>query len=220
MATPDPLHAPAPADAERVAALRAGDESAFVELVEELHPSLVRLARSWVDSPAVAEEVAQETWLGVLRGLDDFESRSSLKTWIFRILVNRAKTRGERESRTIPFSGAARPTEDDDQPSVDADRFLGSDHARWPHHWATPPQRWDELPEEQLLGHETIGLIEREIESLPSAQRQVIELRDVEGLDSDEVCKLLDLSAGNQRVLLHRARSQVRRALEIYLEPA
>jgi RNA polymerase sigma-70 factor (ECF subfamily) len=206
-------------DAELVAALRAGDERAFVDLVEQLHPSLVRLARSWVDSPAVAEEVAQETWLGVLRGLDSFEARSSLKTWIFRILVNRAKTRGERESRTISFTDAAGRDDFTDCPAVDADRFLGPDH-RWPQHWAAPPQRWDELPEERLLGDETRALIEREIGTLPPAQRQVIALRDVEGLDGDEVCRLLDLTPGNQRVLLHRARSHVRRALERYLEPA
>ena len=211
--------AAAPGDVELVAALRAGDERAFADLVERMHPSLVRLARSWVDSPAVAEEVAQEAWLGVLRGLDTFEFRSSLKTWIFRILVNRAKTRGERESRTVPFSDAAGASEPD-RPSVDPDRFLDADHARWPHHWGTPPQRWDELPEERLLGSETRTLIEHEIQSLPPAQRQVIELRDVEGMDSDEVCQLLGLSAGNQRVLLHRARSHVRRALERYLEPA
>jgi RNA polymerase sigma-70 factor (ECF subfamily) len=215
------LHAAAPGDAALVASLRAGDERAFVDLVEQLHPSLVRLARSWVHSPAVAEDVAQETWVGVLRGLDSFESRSSLKTWIFRILVNRAKTRAERESRTISFSDAAGNGDGDrGGPSVDADRFLGSDHPRWPHHWATPPRRWDELPEERLLGAETRALIESEIATLPSTQRQVIELRDVEGLDSDEVCHLLDLTPGNQRVLLHRARSRVRRALERYLEPA
>jgi len=215
----DHVQAAPPGDAELVAALRAGDERAFVDLVEQLHPSLVRLARSWVDSPAVAEEVAQETWLGVLRGLDSFESRSSLKTWIFRILVNRAKTRGERESRTISFTDAAGRNGSSDAPSVDADRFLGPDHQRWPQHWAAPPQRWDELPEERLLGDETRELIEREIATLPPAQRQVIELRDVEGLDGDEVCRLLDLTPGNQRVLLHRARSHVRRALERYLEP-
>jgi RNA polymerase sigma-70 factor, ECF subfamily len=209
-----------PGDAELVAALREGDERAFVDLVEQLHPSLVRLARSWVDSAAVAEEVAQETWVGVLRGLETFEFRSSLKTWIFRILVNRAKTRGERESRTISFSDAAGNFASDEGPAVDADRFLGSDHPRWPQHWATPPQRWDELPEERLLGDETRELIERAIAALPHAQRRVIELRDVDGLDGDEVCRLLDLTPGNQRVLLHRARSHVRRALERYLEPA
>jgi RNA polymerase sigma-70 factor (ECF subfamily) len=209
----------APGDVELVAALRAGDERAFVDLVERLHPSLVRLARSWVDSPAVAEEVAQETWLGVLRGLETFEFRSSLKTWIFRILVNRAKTRGERESRTVPFSHAAADGHDGG-PSVDADRFLDESHPRWPHHWGSPPNRWEDLPEEQLLGHETRDVIEHSIGTLPPTQRQVIALRDIEGLDSDEVCALLNLSPGNQRVLLHRARSHVRRALERYLEPS
>ena len=216
----DPVQAAPPGDADLVAALRAGDERAFVGLVEQLHPSLVRLARSWVDSPAIAEEVAQETWLGVLHGLDSFEFRSSLKTWIFRILVNRAKTRGERESRTISFTDAAGRDDASNGPAVDADRFLDADHPRWPQHWATPPQRWDELPEERLLGDETRALIEHEIAELPRTQRRVIELRDVEGLDGDEVCRLLDLTPGNQRVLLHRARSQVRRALERYMEPA
>ena len=208
-----PKHA-ATADQELIAALRAGDERAFTELVDRLHPSLVRLARSFVGSAAVAEEVAQETWVGVLRGVDSFEERSSIKTWIFRILVNRAKTRAERESRTVAFSDAAGA----DGPAVDADRFLDADHPRWPHHWAQPPRRFDEMPQERLLGNETRAVIDHSIETLPPAQRQVIALRDIDGLESDEVCALLGLSAGNQRVLLHRARSHVRRDLERYLE--
>jgi RNA polymerase sigma-70 factor, ECF subfamily len=207
-------------EAELVARLRSGDEAAFEALVARHYATMLAIAQSYVKGRSVAEEVVQETWLAVIRGLDRFEGRSSLKTWIFRILVNRAKTRGERESRTISFTDAAGRGDSSDAPSVDADRFLGPDHQRWPQHWAAPPQRWDELPEERLLGDETRALIEREIATLPPTQRQVIELRDVEGLDGDEVCRLLDLTPGNQRVLLHRARSHVRRALERYLEPA
>jgi RNA polymerase sigma-70 factor (ECF subfamily) len=218
VAARDRLAAPS-GDAELIARLRAGDERAFTDLVERLHPSLVRLARSWVASHAVAEEVAQETWLGVLRGLDSFEGRSSLKSWVFSILVNRAKTRGERESRTVPFSATAAAAAADG-PSVDADCFLDAGHPRWPGHWAQPPRRWEDLPEEHLLGRETHALIEHSIEGLPAVQRQVIALRDVEGLDSDEVCDLLGLTAGNQRVLLHRARCHVRKALERYLDEA
>jgi RNA polymerase sigma-70 factor (ECF subfamily) len=201
-------HSPPPdPDAPLLERLRAGDDAAFMELVERHHGALVRLAQSFVSSRAVAEEVAQETWLGVLRGIDRFEGRSSLKTWIFRILVNRAKTRGEREARSVPFSSLERPGE----PSVDPDRFVEAGA------WASPPRRWDGEPEERLLAGEARAAIDAAIASLPPAQRQVITLRDVEGLDADEVAELLDLTAGNQRVLLHRARAKVRQALEEYL---
>jgi RNA polymerase sigma-70 factor, ECF subfamily len=195
-------------DAALVDRLRAGDEAAFMELVERYHGALVRLARSFVSSQAVAEEVAQETWLGVLNGIDRFEGRSSLKTWIFRILVNRAKTRGERESRSVPFSSLDDP---DGGASVDPDRFVDAGA------WASPPRRWEGEPLERLLAGEARDTIEAAIAELPAAQRGVITLRDLEGLDADETCELLDLTDGNQRVLLHRARSKVRQALEDYL---
>jgi RNA polymerase sigma-70 factor (ECF subfamily) len=156
----------------------------------------------------VAEEVAQETWVGVLNGLDRFEGRSSLKTWIFRILVNRAKTRGERESRSVPFSSLE---SGDGEPSVDPDRFIEAGA------WASPPRAWEGEPEDRLLAGEARAVIDRAIEQLPTAQRQVITLRDIEGLDADEVVAVLDITDGNQRVLLHRARSKVRQALEDYL---
>ncbi|MFL5780658.1 MAG: RNA polymerase sigma factor [Thermoleophilaceae bacterium] len=195
-------------DAALLDRLRAGDEAAFMELVERYHGALVRLARSFVSSQAVAEDVAQETWLGVLNGIDRFEGRSSLKTWIFRILVNRAKTRGERESRSVPFSSLADP---DGEPSVDPDRFVEAGA------WSSPPRRWEGEPLERLLAGEARDTIEAAIAELPPAQRSVITLRDLEGLDADETCRLLDLTDGNQRVLLHRARSKVRQALEDYL---
>jgi RNA polymerase sigma-70 factor, ECF subfamily len=201
-------NSPSASDARCLERLRAGDESAFMELVERHHAALVRLARSFVSSRAVAEDVAQETWLGVLNGLDRFEGRSSLKTWIFRILVNRAKTRGERESRSVPFSSLEGA---DGEPSVDPDRFVEAGA------WASPPRSWEGEPEERLLAGEAREVIDAAIEKLPPAQRQVITLRDIDGLDADEVVDVLDITDGNQRVLLHRARSKVRQALEDYL---
>jgi RNA polymerase sigma-70 factor, ECF subfamily len=199
-----------------VAALQRGDEAAFMELVRRHHALMVRVAQGYVRSRAVAEEVAQETWLGVLNGIGTFESRATLKTWIFRILVNRAKTRAEREGRTVPFSAFARDDEAG-EPAVDPSRFLDASHPRWPGHWAAPPQRWDELPEECLLGRETLALAREAIDALPARQREVILLRDVDGWSPEEVCDALGVSDGNQRVLLHRARSQVRAALEEHL---
>ena len=170
-----------------------------------------------VGSRAVAEEVVQETWLAVLRGVDRFEGRSSLKTWMFMILTNIASNRGARERRTVPFSSLARADGDDARSSVDPDRFFPADHDRWPHHWALGPTRW-ETPEEGLLTGETRRLILRAIEQLPAAQRAVITLRDIEGWPSHEVCAALCVSEGNQRVLLHRARTRVRTALERYFD--
>jgi RNA polymerase sigma-70 factor, ECF subfamily len=214
---PLPETAPAAAsDAELLDRLRARDESAFMELVDRYHQSLVRLAMSFVSTRTAAEDVAQETWLGVLNGIDRFEGRSSLKTWLFRILVNRAKTRGVRDSRCVPFSALAREAEEDEGPSIEPERFQDHEH-RWAGHWSAPPQNWG--GEERALAGETREVIRRAIEKLPPAQRTVISLRDVEGLDSEEVCALLELSEGNQRVLLHRARTKVRRALEDYLAP-
>ncbi len=201
--------APVQDETELIAALRAGDESAFRALIEMYHAMLVRVARMYVPTQAIAEDVAQETWLAVLEGLDRFEGRSSLKTWIFRILTNRAKTRGIREGRSLPFS-SLEPA----GPAVEADRFHDGNH-NWPGHWAALPRAF---PEERLLTAETRGVIERAIAALPPTQRAVISLRDVEGWSADEVCNALTLTETNQRVLLHRARSAVRTALERYFE--
>jgi RNA polymerase sigma-70 factor (ECF subfamily) len=199
-------------DAEVVAALRRGDEAVFAELVDAYSPGLMRMARMFVRDRAVAEEVVQETWLAVLRSIDRFEGRSSLKTWIFRILINTAKTRAQREARSIPFSAAAR---DDDAPSVDPDRFLGTDH-RAAGRWILGPGEW-QTPEEELLRGEMRDAILRAIEDLPEAQRAVITMRDVEGFPAAEVAEMLGISAGNERVLLHRARAKVRAAIEAEL---
>jgi RNA polymerase sigma-70 factor (ECF subfamily) len=206
----DPFVAPA-GQAELVAALKAGDEAAFAGLVDELGASMLRVARLYVSTRAVAEEVVQETWLAVLTGIDRFEGRSSLKTWIFRILANRAKTRGEREGRTLPFSSLG-GGEGDDERAVDPDRFLADGH------WGSPPTGWAELPEARLVGKETLEVVQEAIARLPETQRAVITMRDVDGFDADEVRNVLGLSESNQRVLLHRARSKVRRAIEAYLE--
>jgi RNA polymerase sigma-70 factor (ECF subfamily) len=196
-------------EAALIARLRSGDESAFRALIEMYHAMLVRVARMYVSTQAVAEEVAQETWLAVLEGINRFEGRSSLKTWIFRILTNRAKTRGIREGRSMPFSSL-----EPDDPAVESERFHGADHA-WPGHWAAAPHGF---PEERLLAAETREVIENSIAALPPTQRAVISLRDIEGWSAEDVCNALTLSETNQRVLLHRARSGVRAALEQYLE--
>ena len=201
-------------DAELVERLRAGDEGAFEQLVEEYGPSMLRVAGLYVRDRAVAEEVVQETWLAVLNGIDRFEGRSSLKTWIFRILANRAKTRGEREGRSIPLSAIGGDPEADDA-SVDPDRFFGADGPA-PFGWAAPPRDW---PQKRVLDREALGVIEQAIEKLPASQQAVIRLRDVEGWSPQEVAEALEISDGNERVLLHRARSKVRAALEDYLDP-
>jgi RNA polymerase sigma-70 factor (ECF subfamily) len=204
----------AAAEAQLLEALRAGDEDAFRALVREYQPSLVRVARIYVPTQAAAEEVAQETWLGVLNGLSRFEGRSSLRTWIFRILTNIAKTRAVRDGRTLPFSALSDPGRVPEA-AVDADRFLDPENPRWPGHWALKPVAW---PEDALIAAETRERLEDAIEALPAAQRAVISLRDIEGWSSEEVRNALDLSETNQRVLLHRARSKVRAALESYLD--
>jgi RNA polymerase sigma-70 factor (ECF subfamily) len=198
-----------------VEALRRGDEAAFSALVREYHSSLLRVALVYVATRAVAEEVVQETWLGVLKGIDRFEARASLKTWIFRILSNTAKTRAQREGRTLPFSALSNPA-GVPEPAVEPERFRGPEDARWPGHWSAPPQSWG--PEERLLGKETRGVVAAAIDLLPPSQRAVVSLRDVEGWSAEEVCNALELTETNQRVLLHRGRSKVRRALEDYLE--
>jgi RNA polymerase sigma-70 factor (ECF subfamily) len=208
-----PGHTSGPADEKLVSGLMDGDEDAFATLVDRYGPMMLRVASLYVRDRAVAEEVVQETWLAVLQGIDRFEGRSSLKTWIFRILTNRAKTRGAREARVLPFSAFAADAERD-EPAVDPDRFLGPD-SQTPQAWATPPRGW---PEERLLAAETRAVVADAIEHLPESQREVIRLRDVEGWKPDEVTEALEISDGNQRVLLHRARSKVRAALEDYFE--
>jgi RNA polymerase sigma-70 factor, ECF subfamily len=199
-------------DKETLAALRRGDERVFVKLVEQHQALMLRIASRYVRNPTVAEEVVQETWLGVLNGLQSFEGRASLKTWIFRILTNRAITRAQLEGRAVPFSGLgdAGP----DEPAVDPDRFR-PEADRWPGGWKCFPEP---LPEARLLERETLALIEDAIEELPERQRLVIAMRDVEGWSAEEVCETLAISEANQRVLLHRARSKVRRCLEAYLD--
>jgi len=212
---PDPTYAPPPGQAEIVDALRRRDEAVFAALVDEYGPAMLRVARMYVSSRAVAEEVVQEAWLGVIGGIGRFEGRSSLKTWIFRIVTNIAKTRGEREGRSVPFS-AVGGGNDDGEAVVDPDRFL--DSGRWAGHWTSAPSRWSDLPEEQLVGGETVAVVEQAIAALPDVQRTVITLRDVDGWSAEEVRNALELSETNQRVILHRARSKVRQALEGYLD--
>jgi RNA polymerase sigma-70 factor, ECF subfamily len=180
---------------------------------------MVRLAASYLPSRQDAEEVAQETWQGVLEGLHRFEGRASLKTWIFRILINRAMTRGAREKKSVPFSamlgrGGSAETEDS-EPAVPFDRFSSDGPQRG--HWVSMPRDWGSLPEERVLSGEIRAMIKVTIDALPPAQRAAILLRDVEGMASSEVCELLAVSESNQRVLLHRARSRVRLALEEYM---
>jgi len=211
-----PSSAPTPVEAALLERLRAGDEAAFAELVRMYTPSMVRVALMYVPSRAVADEVVQETWLGVLNGLDRFEGRSTLKTWLFRILVNRARTRGEREHRTIPFASLASREAEEDFEAVAVDRFAGRPGAGA---WAAPPRRWETEPERALESAETVALVKDAIAQLPEAQRTVITLRDLEGWSSEETRNALDISETNQRVLLHRARSKVRAALEEHLSP-
>jgi len=200
-------------DAQLVAALRAGDEEAFRELVRSWNAPLLRVAQIFVPSRAVAEEVVQETWVRVLGALDRFEGRSTLKTWVFRILVNTAKTRAQREGRSIPFSSLQDPGRVPEA-AVEPERFLPEDHPQHPGGWASPPR---DLPEDRLLAAETRQRIAQAIDALPANQRAVISLRDVEGWSADEVRNALDLSEVNQRVLLHRGRARVRKELERYL---
>jgi RNA polymerase sigma-70 factor (ECF subfamily) len=201
-------------DEGRIAALRRGDADEFATLVDRHSPAMIRVATAYVPSRAAAEDVVQETWIAVMRGIDQFEGRSSLKTWIFRILTNVAMRSGARERRSTPFSALAE-AEDTAEPSVEPDRFLPADHELFPGHWAIAPARWP-TPEEGLLAGETRKVIAAAIAELPEAQRTVIALRDIEGWSSEEVCEALEISGGNQRILLHRARSRVRTAIESY----
>lgn len=200
-----------PGDAALVERLLDGDEAAFNGLVEQYHGRLLRLALVFVSDRASAEEVVQDTWLAVLTGLRSFEGRSGLKTWIFSILSNRAKTRGQRDKRTVPFSVLSGHFQED--PAVSPSRFTPSGR------WSAPPEQWDrDTPEQLLLRRETRALIEQTIAGLPPGQRAVVTLRDVEGLDSTEACNILEISETNQRVLLHRARARIRTALEQHVQ--
>jgi RNA polymerase sigma-70 factor (ECF subfamily) len=199
------------ADADLVARLRAGDQDAFRDVVTRNHTAMVRFASGFVPSTAVAEEVVQDTWIAVIRGIDRFEGRSTLRTWIFRILANQARTRGMRERRTVPASSLADELAEAEQPSVSVERFAGPPGRGM---WAQPPERWSDQPEERLLIGATFERFAETVATLPDNQRRVLVLRDVEGWTSEEVCELFELSEVNQRVLLHRARSKLRATLE------
>jgi RNA polymerase sigma-70 factor (ECF subfamily) len=203
-------------DQALLAALRRGDEDAFKRLVDEHGPFLMRLALMHVPSRAIAEEVVQDTWLAVLNGIDRFEGRSALRTWIASILLNTARTRGQRERRVLPFSflGRRRREEGRDEPAVDPDRFQSARDSN-PGAWARPPVEWAS-PEERLGTEEARRVLLEAIAELPARQREVIALRDISGWSAEETRNALGLSATNQRVLLHRARSKVRQALERY----
>jgi RNA polymerase sigma-70 factor, ECF subfamily len=197
-----------------IARLRDGDERAFEEVVTRFYPSMLAVARGYVRSRSVAEEVVQEAWVSVLKGLDRFEGRSSLRTWVLRIVANTAQTRGVREARIVPMSSLDSAG---DEPTVDPDRFRGPGDP-FPGHWWTYPTDWRTIPEEKLSSQETLQIVKSAIEELPDMQRTVITLRDVVGCDSGDVCETLEISEGNQRVLLHRARARVRAALERHLD--
>jgi len=197
-----------------LARLREGDERAFESVVEGFYPSMIAIARGYVRSRAVAEEVVQQAWLGVLKGLDRFEGRSSFRTWVLQIVANIARTRAVREARSVPFSSFEL---DDAEPAIEAERFRGADDP-FPGHWRSYPTDWRTIPEQQLLSAETVELVKRAIEELPETQRLVITLRDVTGCSADEVCETLGVSAANERVLLHRARTRVRARLERHID--
>ena len=204
-------------DRELVQALRDGDEEAFNSLVDLYHAGLVRLAQTYVRSEAIAEEVVQETWMAVLESIQRFEGRSSLKTWLFQILTNRAKTRGIRESRYVPFSSATNAGDQEEGNATEPEQFHSSGHLTG--QWVIAPTTWDEnTPERLLLSKEGLAQIEKAIDTLPTNLREVMILRDIEGIDSEEICQMLKITATNQRVLLHRARSKVRKVLSQYLE--
>ena len=205
---------PSADEVELVARLRAGDEQAFEALVARHYGTMVAVAQTYVKTRAVAEEVVQDAWLAVLESLHRFEGRSSLKTWILAILVNKAKTRGLREARSVPFASLA---PERDEPAVAPERFRGPNDG-FPGHWRAYPGDWGAAPDVALENRETLQAAMRAIAALPLAQQTVIRMRDVEGYSSDEVCAALEISVANQRVLLHRARSRVRAALEAHLD--
>ena len=193
-----------------------GDEAAFTALVDRYHAVMIRLARTFVHDADTAEEVVQDAWLGVLNGLESFKGRSSLKSWIFAIVVNKAKTRGKREARSLPFSALANDEAGGSEVAVNPDRFLGPD-TQWPGHWMRPPESWGDNPEVRLLQADTMARLSRIIDDLPLAQRTVLTLRDIAGHDPEAICNELGITETNMRVLLHRARSRTRSALEQYL---
>jgi RNA polymerase sigma-70 factor, ECF subfamily len=201
-------------DAELIARLRAGDEGAFRSLVSSWSPGMLRVARSFVRGSEAAEDVVQETWCGVLAGLDRFEGRSSLRTWTFAILTNQARSRGVKDARTTPISQL---DAEGSEPMVDPDRFQGCDGER-PGRWTSnrAPVRWEGQPEQRVLAREVLDLLERALLDLPARQRRVVTMRDVAGLSAEEVCATLRITPENQRVLLHRARVAVRAVLEDY----
>jgi RNA polymerase sigma-70 factor, ECF subfamily len=201
-------------ECDAVEAFRTRDESAVRALYDQHLPIMRRMARNYVRSEAVAEEVVQETWLAVMRGIDRFQGRAAFSTWMYSILINQAKTHSARENRMLPFSAVGGG--EDDERAVDPDRFQTDDDA-WPGHWATPPRPWQK-PERRLLSLEVREQLKRALADLPERQRAIVALRDIEGLSSDEVCERLSLSAENQRVLLHRGRSRLRAALEEYFD--
>jgi RNA polymerase sigma-70 factor, ECF subfamily len=196
--------------------LRRGDEQAFDQLVRAWSPPMLRVTRGFVSTDASAQEVVQDTWLVVIRGLAGFEGRSSLRTWVFRILVNIAKTRGVKEQQTIPLSAVS--AGEDTGPTVDPSRFRDHGDPEWPRHWtsAGTPRRWDTDPEAEVIRGEIREVVSVAVEALPPRQREVVVLRDVQGFGSGEVCELLGMTPENQRVLLHRGRAKVRAALEVY----
>jgi RNA polymerase sigma-70 factor, ECF subfamily len=203
-------------DEATVAALRAGDEHAFRDLFARSYPVMKRVARGYVASDALADEVVQETWMAVLTGIGRFQGRSAFATWMFSILVHQAKNHSARERRSKPLSEVS--PEGAEESAVDPDRFQGDDDA-WPGHWATPPRPWQK-PERRLLSLEAREQLKDALAQLPARQRLIVGLRDVEGLSAEEVCNLFGLSQANQRVLLHRGRSRLRSVLEKYFDRA
>ena len=201
-------------DQHAVAGLRAGDERLFVQLFEGLSPIMTRVARAYVDSDAVAEEIVQETWMAIVTGIERFQGRSALGTWMFSILTKKAKTHYLRERRAIPLSSIA--PDDASRPAVDPDRFQPED-GTWPGHWASSPRPW-QRPERRLLSLEAREHLRHALARLPERQCLIVGLRDVEGLSAAEVCDLLDISRENQRVLLHRGRSRLRSELGTYVD--
>jgi RNA polymerase sigma-70 factor (ECF subfamily) len=210
-ASPDPL-----VDESRLLGrLRAGDESAFVELVDRYAGAMLRIARLYVRNESVAEEIVQEAWLNMLKGIEGFEGRSTLRTWIFTILGNCARKRLKKEGRSVPLTALAG---DADESSVPEERFFPTTHPRWAGMWSTLVDAWDEVPDEELLGGEAREQLRKVVSDLPARYAAVFVLREVDGWSSQEVAALLDISAENQRVLLHRARTRIRDALEEYFE--
>jgi len=207
-----PVPGDLPPDAELVAGLRAGAETTFAMLLDAWSPGLLRTARAYVAGPEAAEDVVQEAWIAVIRGIDRFEGRSSLRTWVYRILINIAKTHGMKDSRTLPWSSLH--GDEDAGPTVDPSRFQGSGEP-YPGHWRRFPDTWPS-PESEVVWREARVVVDAALADLPHRQRVVITLRDVDGYSSEEVCSILDITAANQRVLLHRARAAVRRRLEDY----